>query len=277
MGPMQRKLDDIAGRDFDLAVIGGGIVGAFCACDAARRGLRVLIVEAADFGAAASEAMSHLVHGGIRYLAQAQFGLVREGLVERNRWRRLAPHRVVVQTFLIPLRKGAGGSAFALRTAVSIYDRLGRGLEGAARPRMLDANAAIELEPALANYPLQGAIAYDDCRVDEPERAVIALVADAVAHGLSATARVITAAAAIMVMVFLSFVVGPNRTVKEFGIGLATAIFVDATIVRLMLVPATMELLGDANWWLPRWLDRLLPSFDVEGVREEEAAGVAAD
>lgn len=63
-------------------------------------------------------------------------------------------------------------------------------------------------------------------------------------------------------VVFLSFVLGPNRVIKEFGLGLATAIFVDATVVRLSLVPSTMELLGDANCWLPRWLDRL--SVDEE-------------
>jgi RND superfamily putative drug exporter len=101
--------------------------------------------------------------------------------------------------------------------------------------------------------------------------------ADAVAHGLTVTARVITAAAAIMVVVFLSFVLGPDRTIKEFGIGLAVAIFVDATVVRLVLVPATMELLGDANWWLPRWLDRALPRLDVEGAHVRELEGVAAD
>ncbi|MBI5949228.1 MAG: MMPL family transporter [Chloroflexi bacterium] len=93
--------------------------------------------------------------------------------------------------------------------------------------------------------------------------------ATAVSHGLAATARVITAAAAIMVAVFLSFVLGEDRIIKEFGIGLATAIFVDATIVRLVLVPATMELLGDANWWLPRWLDRALPHIQVEGAEPE--------
>jgi RND superfamily putative drug exporter len=88
--------------------------------------------------------------------------------------------------------------------------------------------------------------------------------ATAVAHGLAATARVITAAAAIMVAVFVSFVLGPQRVIKEFGVGLATAILVDATVVRLVLVPATMELLGDANWWLPRRLDRLLPRPHIE-------------
>ena len=86
-----------------------------------------------------------------------------------------------------------------------------------------------------------------------------------VADGLAATAKVITAAAAIMVFVFGSFVLEPNRIIKLFGIGLAIAVFLDATIVRMLLVPATMELLGDKNWWLPRWLDRILPHIDVEG------------
>ena len=89
--------------------------------------------------------------------------------------------------------------------------------------------------------------------------------ATAVAEGLTATARVITAAAAIMVAVFLAFVLGDDRVVKMVGIGLATAILVDATIVRLILVPATMELLGNANWWLPGWLSRWLPEVHLEG------------
>ena len=83
--------------------------------------------------------------------------------------------------------------------------------------------------------------------------------ATAVADGLALTARVITAAAAIMVCVFGGFVLGDDRALKLFGFGLAVAVLVDATIVRLVLVPATMELLGDRNWWLPKWLDRILP------------------
>jgi len=86
-----------------------------------------------------------------------------------------------------------------------------------------------------------------------------------VANGLAATARVITAAAAIMVFVFGSFLLESDRVLKLFGLGLSVAILLDATIVRMLLVPATMELLGDRNWWLPRWLDRLLPTIDVEG------------
>jgi RND superfamily putative drug exporter len=87
----------------------------------------------------------------------------------------------------------------------------------------------------------------------------------AVADGLAKSARVITAGAAVMVTVFLSFVLGVDVYGKMFGIGLAAAVLIDATIVRMVLVPATMELLGDRNWWLPSWLDRLLPDIDVEG------------
>jgi RND superfamily putative drug exporter len=89
-----------------------------------------------------------------------------------------------------------------------------------------------------------------------------------VADGLAATARVITAAAAIMVFVFGSFLLESDRVIKLFGMGLAAAVLLDATVVRMLLVPATMELLGDKNWWLPRWLDRLLPNIDVEGHAE---------
>lgn len=86
-----------------------------------------------------------------------------------------------------------------------------------------------------------------------------------VIHGIASTARVITSAALIMISVFLGFVLGDDPTIKMMGLGLATAIFVDATIVRVVLVPATMKLMGDANWWIPPWLDRLLPSIDMEG------------
>ena len=88
----------------------------------------------------------------------------------------------------------------------------------------------------------------------------------AVADGLAKTARVITAAAAIMVVVFLAFVAAPDVFLKLFGIGLAAAIFLDATVVRMVLVPAVMQLLGKNNWWIPDWLERRLPRLDVERV-----------
>jgi putative drug exporter of the RND superfamily len=95
--------------------------------------------------------------------------------------------------------------------------------------------------------------------------------ATAVADGLATTARVITAAAAIMVVVFASFVLEDDRTSKLFGIGLALAVLLDATIVRMLLVPATMELLGDKNWWMPRWLDRIIPRLNVDGPAHDPA------
>jgi RND superfamily putative drug exporter len=93
-----------------------------------------------------------------------------------------------------------------------------------------------------------------------------------VTEGLASTARVISSAALIMISVFLSFVPNPNPVVKMFGIGLATAVFVDATLVRLLLVPSIMEIFGRANWWLPRWLDRVLPRISLEGMPEPETA-----
>jgi RND superfamily putative drug exporter len=85
-----------------------------------------------------------------------------------------------------------------------------------------------------------------------------------VVHGLAVTARVITSAALIMISVFLSFVGTPDPSVKMAGLGLAAAVLIDATVVRLVLVPATMGLLGDANWWLPTWLGRILPRVRIE-------------
>ena len=89
--------------------------------------------------------------------------------------------------------------------------------------------------------------------------------AEAVAHGLAATGKTITAAAAIMILVFGAFILGGQRIIDLFGVGLASAVLLDALIVRSVLVPALMLIIGDANWWLPGWLDDLLPHLRVEG------------
>jgi RND superfamily putative drug exporter len=91
----------------------------------------------------------------------------------------------------------------------------------------------------------------------EPRRSVV--------RGLASTGRVITSAAAIMIAVFIGFALDADPTVKMMGVGMATAVLIDATVVRMVLVPATMSLLGPANWWLPSWLDRILPRLDVDG------------
>jgi RND superfamily putative drug exporter len=102
---------------------------------------------------------------------------------------------------------------------------------------------------------------------------------EAVVDGLAATARVITSAALIMVCVFGSFILNGDPTVKQFGVGLAVAIAVDATVVRCVLVPAVMVMMGDSNWWMPRWLERATPRISIEGeeyfARRDAAAALA--
>jgi len=104
---------------------------------------------------------------------------------------------------------------------------------------------------------------------------------EAVVHGLASTGRVITAAAAIMICVFASFALGGNQTIKLFGVALASAVFIDAFIIRSVLVPAVMELMGKRAWWLPDWLDRLLPNLNVEAgnlpVAEADPAAKSAE
>jgi RND superfamily putative drug exporter len=104
---------------------------------------------------------------------------------------------------------------------------------------------------------------------------------EAVVEGLANTGRVITSAAAIMVCVFISFVLNGNPIVKEFGVGLAVAIAIDSTLVRCLLVPAVMVLLGRRAWWMPRWLDRLTPRISIEGeeffARRDAAGGATMD
>jgi RND superfamily putative drug exporter len=95
---------------------------------------------------------------------------------------------------------------------------------------------------------------------------------DAVTDGIAYTGRVISAAAAIMICVFLSFMLGDERSVKEFGFGLAAAVFLDAIVIRCVLLPAVLELLGERTWWLPRWLDARLPHVHIEGHSAEADA-----
>jgi RND superfamily putative drug exporter len=90
----------------------------------------------------------------------------------------------------------------------------------------------------------------------------------AVARGLEGTARTITSAAIVMVTVFIAFASSRVLPFKEMGVGLAAAVLIDATLVRTILVPAAMRLMGDWNWWMPGWLDRLLPRIALEGSAE---------
>src|SRR5262249_57125965 len=87
---------------------------------------------------------------------------------------------------------------------------------------------------------------------------------ESVVVGIGSTARVITAAALIMISVFVTFSLNPSVIVKMLALGMAVAVFIDATIVRMIAVPATMELVGKGNWWLPHWLDRILPHINID-------------
>jgi RND superfamily putative drug exporter len=99
---------------------------------------------------------------------------------------------------------------------------------------------------------------------------------DSVTLGQAETGRVITAAATIMILVFVSFVFGGSIVIKQFGLGLAAAVLLDAFIVRTVLVPALMHLFGNANWWLPRWLDRIVPQLSLEAEEDPDAASQPA-
>jgi glycerol-3-phosphate dehydrogenase len=173
---MQRDLAGLAGPVFDLAIIGGGIVGAAIARDASRRGMRVALIERGDFGSAASEAMSRTIHGGLRYLAQGRFGLVRDALRERAIWMRTAPGFVLEQMFMLPLTGGVSG--FKARAGVALYERLsGR------KAVLLTRSQALEREPVLDMPGLTGAAVYHDARIDDPHRLIIAILQDAAQHG----------------------------------------------------------------------------------------------
>jgi RND superfamily putative drug exporter len=99
----------------------------------------------------------------------------------------------------------------------------------------------------------------------------------AVTVGQSSTGRVITAAATIMICVFMAFVFGGQRIIAEFGIGLAAAVFLDAFLLRTILVPALMHMFGRTNWWLPRWIDSWLPHLAVEPREDSEPVPALAD
>jgi len=179
----------LADEHFDVLVVGGGITGAGVALDAATRGLSVALVEKRDFAAGTSSRSSKLIHGGLRYLEQRDFSLVREALHERALLLdSLAPHLVEPVPFLFPLRHRSWERAY-VGAGVGLYDALA-GLHSAVpRHKHLSRGAALELAPALRPDSLVGAIRYHDARTDDA-RFVIALVRTAVAHGARALSGV---------------------------------------------------------------------------------------
>ena len=177
--------------EFQVLVVGGGVVGAGAALDAATRGLSVGLVEARDFGSGTSSRSSKLIHGGLRYLEQFDFGLVREALTERALLlQRIAPHLIKPVSFLFPFAHVGWERAY-VGAGVSIYDLLGvaRGqVRGLPMHRQLTRSSALRLAPALRKSALTGALLYWDAQVDDA-RYVIDLLRTAAAYGAQVASR----------------------------------------------------------------------------------------
>jgi glycerol-3-phosphate dehydrogenase len=183
LSPEARReaLERMACEPLDVLVVGGGVVGAGCALDAATRGLRVGLVEARDYASGTSSRSSKLIHGGLRYLEQMEFGLVREALRERSLiLDRLCPHLATAIPFLLPLQHRAWERAY-IGAGVMLYDTLG-GRKGIPGHRHLTRGAALRRFPSLRRDSLIGAIQYYDGQVDDA-RHTFALVRTAAQHG----------------------------------------------------------------------------------------------
>ena len=185
-------LTALAGAEFQVLVVGGGVVGAGVALDAATRGLSVGLVEARDYGAGTSSRSSKLIHGGLRYLEQLNFGLVREALAERSLLLGvIAPHLVRPVPFLFPLTHHLWERAY-VGTGVTVYDTLSlsfghsRVLPG---HHQLSRRAALKVAPGLKRSAITGAIAYWDAQVDDA-RYVLTLVRTAAGYGAQVAPRV---------------------------------------------------------------------------------------
>lgn len=180
-------LRTLAETEFDVLVIGGGVVGVGAALDAASRGLSVAIVEARDWASGTSSRSSKLIHGGLRYLEQLEFSLVREALRERGLLlRRLAPHLVRPVSFLYPLRH-KGWERPYVGAGLMLYDTIG-GANALPRHKHLSRTKALGLAPALRPDALTGAVRYYDAQVDDA-RFTMAVARTAAQHGATVLTR----------------------------------------------------------------------------------------
>lgn len=180
---MKRDIAALSEGKFDIAIIGGGILGAGIARDAALRGLSVALVEQADFASGTSSRSTKLVHGGLRYLEHFAFRLVAEACRERRLLLELAPHLVRPLSFLLPVYAGDARSLSKIRLGATLYDWL-TPRRGTALPahRVLSANEAVAAEDILPLEGLRGAVLFYDCQMDDA-RLCIETIADAARHG----------------------------------------------------------------------------------------------
>ncbi|HEY9839519.1 MAG TPA: glycerol-3-phosphate dehydrogenase/oxidase [Candidatus Obscuribacterales bacterium] len=190
---MRRDPAALAGQTWDVLVIGGGITGACIAWDAAQRGLKVALVDMADFASATSAAPSKLIHGGLRYLKNLEFGLVRESLRERRIMEIIAPHQVVPLPFILPAYGWGNktglpllGAAMLLYEGLS-YDKgwLEEKSQQLGMVRPLTRKGLLEMVPDLPTQHLTGGFVYYDCQMLAPERLTLDFLLSAAEHGAS--------------------------------------------------------------------------------------------
>ena len=171
-------------HDYDILIIGGGITGAGIALDAATRGLKVALIEKNDFASGTSSKSTKLIHGGLRYLKQFDFWLVKEVGTERAIVHKLAPHLVVPEKMLLPIIENGTYGSWLTSIGLKIYDILAS-VEGDDKRKMLDKNEALNLEPLLPNKILEGAGYYAEYRTDDA-RLTIEVIKTAVNHSAKA-------------------------------------------------------------------------------------------
>jgi glycerol-3-phosphate dehydrogenase len=187
---MKRTIDKFSDKTYDILVIGGGISGAAVAYEAASQGYSVALVEKGDFGAATSSATSKLIHGGLRYLANFEYGLVRESLKERKNLENIAPNFVYPIPFLVPVYQNFWRSKWWLGVGMTLYDILSydKGMTWDRSKRLplhrsLSRRKTLEREPVVNDHELTGSILYYDCASLIPERLTLAFIKSAVKYG----------------------------------------------------------------------------------------------
>ena len=178
----------LTGETWDVVIVGGGIVGAGALLDAASRGMRAALVEQDDIAAGTSSRSSRLIHGGLRYLEQFRFGLVREALAERSRLLPLAPHLVRIEPLLFPIYGTPYLSKAFYDAGLTLYDVLGARHDGGWHGR-LSKGATLDLAPTLRQDGLRGGLLYHD-GVEDDARYTLAVARTAIAAGAIAVTRV---------------------------------------------------------------------------------------
>ena len=162
----KKNIEELKSEEFDLLIVGGGITGAGIALDAASRGMKVALVEKNDFASGTSSKSTKLIHGGLRYLKQLDFWLVKEVGTERAIVHKLAPHLVIPEKMILPLIDGGTYGSWLTSFGLKVYDVLAD-VEGDDKRKMLDKGEALEKEPLLPEDILRGAGYYAEYRTDD--------------------------------------------------------------------------------------------------------------